>query len=246
MRIAEEVYLIASGALGTGDTHACDCNVYAVRCGSEYALIDSGVGIASNQLATNLKADGISEPSVRHLLLTHKHLDHSGGARWFRDSFGLEVYGSAQTAAALESGDEEAISLAAAKRAGIYSQDTEFRACKVDRRIADGETWVLGDTTIQAISTPGHSEDMLSYVVQKPDRTLLFSGDAVFHGGRVLISDVYDCDVPAYGRSLRTLAKISIDALFPGHGMWTVRGGGAHLAKAVEYLDKLLLPPNLI
>jgi len=28
--------------------------------------------------------------------------------------------------------------------------------------------------------------------------------------------------------------------------MWTVRGGGAHLAKATEYLDKILLPPNLI
>lgn len=246
MRIDEDVFLIASGALGAGYTHESDCNAYAVRCGSEYALIDSGVGIDSEQLASNLQADGIAESSVRHLLLTHKHLDHAGGAHWFRSRFGLEVCASAQTAAALESGDEEAISLGAAKRAGIYAADIKFRACKVDRVIADGDTWNLGGVAIQAICTPGHSEDMLSYLVHKPGRTLLFSGDTVFHGGRILISDIYDCDVPAYSQSIKKLARIPVDALFPGHGMWTVRGGGAHLAKATEYLDKLLLPPNLI
>lgn len=246
MRIDEDVYLIASGALGAGYTHESDCNVYVVRSGNEYALIDSGVGIDSEQLASNLQADGIAESSVRQLLLTHKHLDHAGGAHWFRSRFGLEVCASAQTAAAMESGDEEAISLGAAKRAGIYAQNTEFRACKVDRLIADGDTWTLGGAVIHAICTPGHSEDMLSYVVHKPGSTLLFSGDTLFHGGRILISDIYDCDVSAYSRSLKRLARIPVDALFPGHGMWTVRGGGAHLAKATEYLDKLLLPPNLI
>jgi glyoxylase-like metal-dependent hydrolase (beta-lactamase superfamily II) len=200
----------------------------------------------SEQLASNLQEDGIAESSVRLLLLTHKHLDHAGGAYWFRGRFGLEVCASAQTAAALESGDEEAISLGAAKRAGIYAQNTEFRACKVDRLLADGDTWTFGGAAIQAVRTPGHSEDMLSYVVHKPGRTLLFGGDTVFHGGRILISDIYDCDVPAYSQSIKKLARIPVDALFPGHGMWTVRGGGAHLAKATEYLDKLLLPPNLI
>lgn len=246
MRIDEDVYLIASGALGAGYTHESDCNVYAVRCGNEYALIDSGVGIRCELLASNLQADGIAEFSVRQLLLTHKHLDHAGGAHWFRSRFGLEVCASVQAAAALESGDEEAISLSAAKRAGIYAGDTEFHACKVDRLIADGDTWTFGGAAIQAICTPGHSEDMVSYVVHKAGRTLLFSGDTVFHGGRILISDIYDCDVPAYSQSIKKLARVPVDALFPGHGMWTVHGGGAHLAKATEYLDKLLLPPNLI
>jgi len=246
MRIDEDVYLIASGSLGAGYTHECDCNVYAVRSGNEYVLIDSGVGIDSERLARNLKEDGIAESSVRQLLLTHKHLDHAGGAHWFRTRFGLEVCASTQTAAALESGDEEAISLGAGKRAGIYAADTEFRACKVDRLIADADMWAFGDAAIHAICTPGHSEDMLSYVVHKPGRTLLFSGDTVFHGGRILLSDIYDCDVPAYCRSLRKLARVPADAFFPGHSMWTVHGGCAHLARATEYLDKLLLPPNLI
>lgn len=246
MRIDEDAYLIASGVLGAGYTHEADCNVYAVRCGSEYALIDSGVGIDAEQLASNLQADGIAESSVRQLLLTHKHLDHAGGAHWFRSRFGLEVCASAQTAAALESGDEEAISLGAAKRAGIYAGGVEFHACKVDRLIEDGDTWSVSGFAFHAICTPGHSEDMLSYLVHKPGRTLLFSGDTVFHGGRILISDIHDCDVPAYSQSIKKLARIPVDALFPGHGMWTVRGGGAHLAKATEYLDKILLPPNLI
>ena len=45
-----------------------------------------------------------------------------------RDHFGLAVKASAETAQALESADEEAISLAAEKRAGIYSSDFPFQA----------------------------------------------------------------------------------------------------------------------
>ena len=246
MRIDEDVYLIGSGALGAGYSHPSDCNVYAVRCGEEYWLIDAGAGQETDRLLENLCADGVAPERVRRLLLTHGHLDHSGGARWLRERCHLQVCASIETAKALASGDEEAISLAAAKRAGIYPANFPFEPCPVDCVYDGGEVWDFTGGSIEVLRTPGHSRDMLSYLIRLNGRLLLFGGDTIFHGGRILLSDVYDCDVPAYCRSIRLLANYRIDALFPGHMMWTVRDAHAHVQKAVEHLGRLLLPPNLI
>jgi hydroxyacylglutathione hydrolase len=246
VRIAQHVHLIGSGALGAGYSHPNDCNVYAVRCGPEYLLVDSGVGQDTENLLRELQADGIDPALVTTLLLTHGHLDHSGGARWFRDHLGLKVWASDATARAVETGDETAISLTAAKRAGGYPGDFTLPPCPVDRVLYDHDLWEFEGGRLEVLSTPGHSHDLLSFMIYHPGRVSLFSGDTVFHGGRILLSDVYDCDIPAYARTLRRLAALDVDALFPGHMMWTVREAHSHLRKAAEPLERLLLPPNLI
>jgi Metallo-beta-lactamase superfamily len=98
MKIAPRVFLAASGTLGISLTHDNDCNVYAVRCGSKYLLIDCGVGLQPETIAQNLAADGVRPGDIERLLLTHYHLDHCGGAHWFRENFGAAVAGSAVTA----------------------------------------------------------------------------------------------------------------------------------------------------
>jgi len=246
MKIGERVHLIGSGSLGTGMTHPADCNVYAVNCGGEQVLVDSGVGQETLQLLTNLTSDGIAVESIRMLFLTHAHLDHSGGAGFLREALGLEVCASVASARALESGDETAISLDVAKQAGLYPLNFQFQACPVDRVLSDEECFRVADCEITALSTPGHSHDMLSYLFRTPQGLLLFSGDTVFFGGRILLSTVADCSIQEYARSLRKLVKYPVDGLFPGHGLWVVKEGVSHLQAAVKPLGRLLLPPNLL
>ena len=246
MKISSRFHLIASGLLGCSLTHDNDCNVYAIDGGGEFALIDSGCGIETERLIENLKLDGIPLERVGLLLLTHGHLDHAGGARCLRDRLELKVAASAGTTAALESGDEEAISLAAAKRAGIYPADVRFTACPVARVLRDGDELCVGHCVIQVLETPGHSRDMISFLVRRDGRRDLFCGDTVFHDGRILLQDVADCDVPAYSRTLRRLADLTIDGLYPGHLTWSEQRGQHHLNKARTFLDRLLLPPNIV
>jgi glyoxylase-like metal-dependent hydrolase (beta-lactamase superfamily II) len=244
MRLSDRVFLTLSGDSGCSLSHGSDCNAYAVECDGEVLLIDAGVGIQTELLLRNLGADGIQTEQISTLLLTHGHLDHSGGASWLHERLGLEVIASLETAAALETGDEDAISLGAAKRAGIYDAAVSLHACPVARRLQGGEIWKVRDVTIRAMRTPGHSDDMLSFLLQTPSELLAFTGDTVFHGGRIALQDTHDCRPPHYSRSLRALAALPIDGFFPGHGIWSLARGAAQIQSSLRHLDRLLLPPN--
>jgi glyoxylase-like metal-dependent hydrolase (beta-lactamase superfamily II) len=110
MKIAERIYIFASGSLGTGMSHPNDCNVYGIDCGGEFVLIDAGVGRETDTIIENLVSDGIQLGQVKHLFLTHGHLDHSGGAAYLRETLKLQVGASQETARAVEQGDERSIS----------------------------------------------------------------------------------------------------------------------------------------
>lgn len=245
MNLGSGVHLIGSGRLGISLTHPLDCNAYAVRCGEQYWLIDAGVGRQTELLLTQLREDGVPNEAIGGLLLTHYHLDHSGGARWLHENLGLTVAAGGITAAVLAAGDEEAISLGAAKRAGVYPDDFAFQACPVSRILADGEEWKIGDATIRAIATPGHSRDMMSFLIRRDGCAMLFTGDTLFHGGLIALQATHDCDPPAYAASLRRLAALEFDMMFPGHGLWSLTEAHRHADTAMKFVDRLLLPPSL-
>jgi len=175
-------YLLASGSLGTGMSHPLDCNVYGVDCGDEFVLVDAGVGPSAQVIIDHLVADGIQPERVRRLLLTHGHLDHSGGSRYLRDTLKLRVCASPETAEALEIGDTEAISLDKAKAAGGYPPDFPFQSCPVDQRLTSGEKIFFPEGDCEVLATPGHSHEMLSYILRTRDSVSLFSGDTLFMG----------------------------------------------------------------
>jgi hydroxyacylglutathione hydrolase len=244
MRLCDRVFLTLSGDSGCSLSHPRDCNAYAVDCGSEVVLIDAGVGRQTEQILSNLQEDGVDPQRITTLLLTHAHLDHAGGARWLQEKLDLKIIASRVAAATIELGDEEAISLPAAKRAGIYDQEMTLPACSAARGLNGGESWALGDLTVHAIPCPGHSRDMMSFLFQAPSALLAFTGDTVFHGGTIALQDIPDCSPSDYSRSLQELAKWPIDGFFPGHGIWSLTRGAAQIRMSLQYLDRLLLPPN--
>ncbi len=111
--------------------------------GTEVVLIDTGVGVGTEEVLKNLEKDGVAAARISTLLLTHAHLDHSGGAHWLKEKLALKVVSSTETAATMRSADEEAISLGAAKRAGIYEAEMHLQACAVAVELCGGERWSL-------------------------------------------------------------------------------------------------------
>ncbi|WP_188989100.1 MBL fold metallo-hydrolase [Paenibacillus nasutitermitis] len=146
-------------------SHELDCNVYLLDRDTAQAVIDCGTGYGVLASLAELARDGFATGNVSTVLLTHAHQDHAGGASQWRHATGAAIAASTETAAIIEAGDEEANGLFGGRLAGIYPMDCRLDACKVDIRLVHGEYITIGDLTLEAIATPGHSSDMMSYIV---------------------------------------------------------------------------------
>jgi hydroxyacylglutathione hydrolase len=247
MRVEAGLHLVMSGGGGFDLTDAFDCNAFLLDAGNgEWVLFDAGAGRDSPGVDALLVADGIEPRAIRHLFLTHGHADHSGGARGLRDRLGLAVHAGPLTAPMVATGDEAAISLERARRAGIYPADYRYRACPVDDILSTTAPTKIGLLTITMIDTPGHSADHVSFLVEKEGRRLLFAGDALFHGGRVAVQDIPDCSIADICATVRKLAAIEFDALLSGHLNFTLRNARRHADAALAYVERFQCPPSII
>jgi glyoxylase-like metal-dependent hydrolase (beta-lactamase superfamily II) len=247
MRLTERIHLVASGDGGFSLTDPFDCHVYAVDGGDEAALIDSGIGAATEDILRNLEQSGIPPARVRRVLLTHAHPDHAGGAASLSERLpGLRVVASAQVADWVETANEHAMSVEAGKRAQFYPADFRARPCPVDERVADRHRLRVGDLELEVIETPGHAAGHLAFVADTPDGRACFCGDLVFFGGLVSLESNWDCSLQDYQAGLRRLDGAGIDALLPGHHSISLRRGQRHVDAANRLFARGFVPPSVV
>jgi glyoxylase-like metal-dependent hydrolase (beta-lactamase superfamily II) len=250
MRLSADVCLVGGGTItGFGLSSDFDAHVYALDGGGgESALVDCGMGTptGTERVLANLAGDGVDHASVTRLLLTHYHTDHAGGASVYRERLGLRVSIGADVQAALEEPDHVATQFGPAQAAGIFPADYEYRACRVDEPLRDGDELTVGRLTVRYLATPGHCAGHGSYLVTGGERTYLLGGDAVFALGRLFLQGIPDCDLAASLASVRRLGELEFDALLPGHGAIALDGGRAHVDAAVAVIDRLGVPANIV
>lgn len=247
MNVAERIHLVGSGAMGFGLTDPFDCHVYLVDGGDELALVDVGAGMGAQAIVENVRRAGFDPGRIRHLLLTHAHGDHAGGvARMASLLDRPAVYVSRAVAGFVRAGDERGVSIDVAKQVGIYPPDYRLEPCEVDVELEGGDTVSVGDLTLRALDTPGHSDGHVSYLLEHEGRRTLFAGDVVFFGGKILLQAIHDCRLDALIGSLRALRGLGVDALLPGHVTLSLTDGQRHIERANEVLDRLLIPEQLV
>lgn len=248
MQIDHNVYLVGSGQLGFDLTDPYDCNIYLFDAGNTCLLFDAGAGMDVEQILNVCRADGLDLGKINHLFLTHAHTDHGGGAAHLRERLNLSVYASASTAKIVTAGDEAAVSLTDAKAGGMYPKDYLYRACPVERILAEGEVVDIGPFKIELISTPGHSHDHHSYIVTNTEinKRYLIGGDAIFFGGKVVWQNTYDCNVPDTLASIKKLATRDFEALLAGHLNFSLRNGKRHIEAACAVINTMACPHSII
>lgn len=245
MELWTDVHLVGSGRMGFDLTDPFDCHVYLVGDGSSWALIDAGAGIDVEPIIAQISTV-VDLDRIEALILTHKHADHAGGAAQLSQRLGLRVIASAHTAEVIAGPDEDRLGLVDARSAGVYPSDYIFEACQVDDIVEDGDIVKIGSLALRAIETPGHCEGHLSFVGTLSGRPTLLTGDALFHGGRVVWQTTYDCSVQEHVSSIRRLANETFDAFLPGHFAFSLSGGKRHVEAALQRIARMDVPAHVV
>lgn len=161
---------------------------------------------------------------LHSIVLTHRHIDHVGGAMSFYGEFGGDLFAHADDAQALISGDQDSTG---AKMFGGHIDPMPLAALSEGDRIDLG-----GGESLKVIHTPGHTVGSMCLI----GHGCLFSGDTVFADGGV---GRWDLDTGNYTQLLASVEKLSefdIASLFPGHGPSVEGNAAAHLGLSLRHL----------
>ncbi len=161
-------------------------------------IIDPG---PNDQTHINNLLSFIKNKKVSHLLITHTHADHSPASKAIKEATGALRVGFGPHGLGKHKGPK-------------FEEfgDMEFIP---DYFIKDGET-IKGDGwTVQAVFTPGHTSNHMSYAFV--EEKILFTGDHVMGWSTTVIVPP-DGDMGDYMESLRKLLKREDSLYIPTHG----------------------------
>jgi glyoxylase-like metal-dependent hydrolase (beta-lactamase superfamily II) len=212
-------------------------NVYAVTAGSSVTMIDAGWAIEESraQLEQSLKQIDAGLGDVDRFLVTHVHRDHYTQAVALRREFGTRV--------SLGVGERPSLEELHETGAGDRAQTAQLRrygaAQVLDELVArgwrepidlaqwefptdwltDGQTVAVGERTLRAVHTPGHTRGHLVFADLADG--LLFAGDHVLPHITPSIgfeASVTESPLADYLRSLAAVRALPDLRLLPAHG----------------------------
>ena len=161
-------------------------NSYALVCPTTRHSVLIDPGAEPDELIAML--DGTTPVAI---LLTHTHPDHIGALNEMHNRLGVPVFA----------------------HAGPHASGVVL---PVDRTLAHGDVITVGASALRAWHTPGHTADMISYLVDGAPISIV--GDTLFDGGPGRTWSVDDFRTTL--TTLRTVVLTWSDATicYPGHG----------------------------
>ena len=150
-----------------------DVGIHLIDTGEGLLLLDTGYPTMAAYLINAIWSLGFRPEEVRWIVHTHGHYDHFGATRILVSLSGARTYLSRVDAKALEKNEHYSLNFAS-----FYSYSPIFRP---DVLIEDGDVLTFGNTTLQAVLTPGHTLGCTSFffTVCEGGRTLRVG----LHGG---------------------------------------------------------------
>jgi glyoxylase-like metal-dependent hydrolase (beta-lactamase superfamily II) len=185
---------------------------YLIRTRAGAILIDGTLEENVPAIERNVAANGVSLRSVKLLLNSHAHFDHAAGLARLKRDTGASVAAGVGDAAAL--------------REGVPPGETSygvirFPAVPVDRAVRDGERLRLGEVTLTAIATPGHTPGNTSWLMQvgqgRRRLNVLFLGSLRVAGNKLIGNGRYPGIVADFRRSFDRLGQVRADVILPMH-----------------------------
>ena len=209
-------YIVGAGPAGRGDV----------------AVIDPGPRLDSHRDALAAALDGCT---VRAILVTHCHADHSPLAAWLAAESGAPTFAFGPHG---EDGwdigdDPPEVRIAEEREAELRRAEAEARGEVLDEPVIEestdrafvpdvvvgtGDVVVSGrGWTMTALHTPGHTSNHTCFTLDDGTTRTIFTGDHVMGWSTTVVSPP-DGDMSAYLESLRAVGGRNDDLAIPTHG----------------------------
>lgn len=182
-------------------------------------LVETGPGSTLENLKTAVQEHGFEPTDIKHVLLTHIHLDHAGAAGWWAQQ-GSHIYAHYFGARHLI---DPAKLLASAGRIYGDQMDTlwgEMLPAPAENvtELHDGDAINAGGLTFTALETPGHARHHHVYQLGN----IAFTGDAA----GIVLPDSQLLDLPApppefdlevWQQTVDRIADCQFETIYPTH-----------------------------
>jgi glyoxylase-like metal-dependent hydrolase (beta-lactamase superfamily II) len=198
--ITNNVFLVGSSS----KSHSYDCMCYLVKCPDGCVLIDTGAGLDTGKIENNIKSLGF-EKGPSGVILTHCHIDHVGGASYFKSKYGSKLYAADKDCDAIEG---RKLFLVAAD----WYPGVNYNPVRIDVKLEMDCNINISGRGFNIIATPGHTPGSLCVLIDDEGQKVLFAQDA--HGPFV---KEWGSDIKAWKESMDKLLSLDADVLCEGH-----------------------------
>ena len=118
-------------------------NIFAFTEDGDISLVDTGSGIAPNEVAPQLEQLGLRIEKISKVVITHGHIDHIGGLTEIAEHCSPRVF--------VHQNDSEVLGSLGIKSVGY---------------LTDGDTIRLGQRELEVLHTPGHTEGSICCITR--------------------------------------------------------------------------------
>ncbi|MDT3389030.1 MAG: MBL fold metallo-hydrolase, partial [bacterium] len=179
--------------------------VHLIDTGDGLLLLDGGNIGATAMLVNAIWEAGFNPADVKWMVMSHGHLDHIGGALFFRRMFGTKLYLGEPDARNFREKPE----LSIIQDAGVRDENV----FEIDHEIKDGEKIRFGNTEMQFYLVPGHTDGVISAFFDVTDgkqtlRAGYFGGFGFNTMQKDFLLDIGDTTFETRRIYLNSLAKV--------------------------------------
>jgi metallo-beta-lactamase class B len=207
-RIAGNLYYVGSMGLAA----------YLVTTPEGHILINSNMEANVPMIRASMESLGFKFNDIKILLISHAHYDHCGGSATIKRLIGAKYMVMDGDVDVVESGG---------KTDFHYGNDPQFLfpPTKVDRVLRDGDQVKLGDATLTAHLTPGHTKGCTTWTMKVNDgskqREVVIVGSPNVNPGYKLFGNTaYPRITEDFEKTFRVLKSLRVDYFLGAHGSY--------------------------
>jgi metallo-beta-lactamase class B len=202
LRIADRLYYVGSRELAA----------WLIDSGEGLILLDVGVPENSALVLGNIRALGFDPADVKLLLNSQAHFDHAGGLAAVKSATGARLAASRADSALLERGGRGDFA---------WGDELSYPAVAVDRIVADGEKLTIGEVTLTARITPGHTKGCTTWQLagDKLPPALFLCGTTA-PGYRLVGNRAYPNIASDFRRSFETWGRLPCELFLGAHASY--------------------------